>query len=146
MEVITNKEGLSRYTIHEEYTAGIVLTGAEVKSIKRGMMSLRNTYCSIEGGQIYLYNAHITPWQMNNQPGYNPQRPRVLLLKKSEMHSLLGKLAQKGLTMIPKNVYSKSGLIKVTLAVVSGIKRHDKRALIKKREVDRDMARLMKQR
>lgn len=146
MEAIVNKEGLSHYHVQEEYTAGIVLTGAEVKSVKKGAMSLRGSYCSIEGGQLLLKGAHITPYQTLNQPGYNPDRDRVLLLRKSELNHLVGKLAQKGLTMIPKNVYSKSGLIKVTLALAVGMKQHDKRAIIKKREADRDIARMLKRR
>lgn len=146
MEPIVNKEGLSRYTVEDEYTAGIVLTGAEVKSIKKGAMSLRGSYCTIENGQLLLKEAHITPYQTLNQRGYNPDRDRVLLLRKSEMVHILGKLEQKGLTMIPKNVYSKSGLIKVTLALARGLKQHDKRQLVKKREAERDMARMLKYR
>lgn len=146
MDTITNKEGLSRYSVLEEFTAGIVLTGAEVKSIKKGAMSLRGSYCSIEGGRLLLKGAHISPYQQPNQRGYDPERDRHLLLKKHELMHLVGKLEEKGLTMIPKNVYSKSGLIKVTLALAVGIKQHDKRQLIKKREAERDIARMLKYR
>lgn len=144
MQAIINKEARSKYEFLEEWDAGLVLSGAEVKSVKLGRMNLKGAYVNQENGEFFLQNAHISPYQIKNQQGYNPERPRKLLLTKSEIDRIQGKLNEKGLTIVPIRVYSKSGLIKVKIALARGLKAHDKREKLKKRDVDRSIARMMK--
>lgn len=146
MESVINKEARSRYEFLEEWDAGIVLSGAEVKSVKLGRMNLKGAYVTIENGELYLQNAHISAYQIKNQPGYLPEHPRKLLLRREEIDRITGKLNEKGLTIVPKKVYSKAGIIKVQVALSRGLKAHDKREKIKKRDTDRSLARMMKQR
>ncbi|HLD21481.1 MAG TPA: SsrA-binding protein SmpB [Patescibacteria group bacterium] len=145
MESIINKYARSQYEFLEEWDAGIVLVGAEVKSIKKGSMNLTAAYIGIENGELWLKNAHISPYQRGNQPGYDPERPRKILLHRSEIHSIMGKLQTKGLTLIPEKVYSKQGIIKVRLGLARGLKQHDKRQKMKKRDTERQLARAIKQ-
>lgn len=145
MEPITNRYARSQYNFLDTWDVGIVLTGAEVKAVKKGSVNLKGAYVGFENGELWLKNAHISPYQQNNQPHYNPTRPRKLLMRQRELTLLDTKSHEKGLTLIPEKVYSKSGLIKVTVALAQGLKTHDKRAKIKKRETDRAMARAIKQ-
>jgi SsrA-binding protein len=145
MEPITNRYARSQYHFLDTWDAGIILTGAETKSVKKGMLNLKGAYVSFENGELWLKNAHISPYQMNNQKGYSPTRDRKLLLKKHELTVMDSKSHEKGLTLIPEKVYSKHGLIKVSVALAQGLKQHDKRAKIKKRDNDRDIARALKQ-
>lgn len=144
MKPIVNRQARAEYEFLQEWDAGIVLHGAEVKSVKGGGMNLKGAYISTLGGELWLKNAHISPYQKKNQPDYNPDRDRKLLMKKSEIASIMGKMQSQGLTLVPKRVYSKQGLIKVQIALARGLKRHDKRDKIKKRDSDRDIARRMK--
>ncbi|MBI2416093.1 MAG: SsrA-binding protein SmpB [Candidatus Kerfeldbacteria bacterium] len=132
------------YEILENFTAGIVLTGAEVKSCKRKQVSLQGAYIIIEGGAAWLKNARVSPYQANNQRHYDPLRLRKLLLRRVELASLTGKLQQAGLTLLPESLYTQGGLVKVKLVLVRGRKKVDKRALIKKRDVDRRIAQALR--
>lgn len=147
MESVINREAGSRYEYLDEWTAGIVLTGAEVKSVKLGRMNLKGAYVGIDPqtNELFLNNAHISAYQVKNQPGYDPERPRKLLLRKEEIARIIGKLKERGLTIVPKKVYSSSGLIKLNIALARGLKAHDKREKIKKRDTQRDIARMLKQ-
>ncbi len=145
MERIINKDARHNYEFLEAFEAGIVLSGAEVKSVKNGRMNLKGTYVSLRDNEIWLVNSHIAAYQIKNQVGYTPEHDRKLLLRKSEIKRIIGKLQEKGLTIVPEIVYSKSGLIKVRLQLAKGLKKHDKREKIKQRDVKRDLARLMKQ-
>lgn len=146
MKPIVNRHARSSYEFLDHYEAGLVLTGAEVKAAKKGHVSLKGAYVTHENSELWLKNAHISPYQRANQPGYEPERPRKLLMRRKEIDSLMGKLSQEGLTMIPEKVYSKSGLIKVELVLARGLKKHDKRERIKKRDVSRDIARALRRR
>ena len=144
-----NTEGLYNYEIMEKFHAGIVLTGPEVKSVKGGRISLRGSYIRIDhDSEAWLVNCHVAPYEpaKNVQIGYDPQKPRKLLLRKKEINSLIGKSKQKGLTIIPTSVYTNKRLIKVEIALVKGKTKLDKRETIKKREVDRQIKRTLKQR
>lgn len=130
------------YEILETFEAGIELHGYEVKSIKAKKGSLEGSYVIVRGGEAYLMNAFVAPYQENNTPeGYEPRRNRRLLLTKSEIAGLADVEGGKGLTIVPIKVYNKSNLIKVTLGVVRGKKKYDKRETTKKREVDRNVRR-----
>lgn len=144
-----NTEGLFNYEIIDKFNAGIVLTGPEVKSMKNSRVSLKGSYIRIDHNEeAWLIGCHIAPYEpaKNVQAGYDPQKPRKLLLRKKEISSLIGKTSQKGLTIIPTSVYTNKGLIKVEIALVRGKTKIDKRESIKKREIDRQIKRTLKQR
>lgn len=139
-----NKRLRYDYSVIEEYEAGIVLTGAEVKACKLGHVQLIGCYVVYEDNEFWLTNAMISPYQMNNQRMYDPLRRRKLLMKRSEITTLLGKRQQQGLTLLVESLYTTRGLIKVKVVLARGKKKFDKRESIKKRDVDRNLARAMR--
>lgn len=147
MKVITeNKKAYFNYQILEKFEAGLVLIGPEVKSIKLGRINLAGSFVVLKDQELYLVGCNIPPYQPKNiPPDYNPQRSRKLLLKKTEIKYLIGKSKQKGLTLIPLKVYTKKGKIKLEFALAKGRKKVDKREVIRKREVEREIKRLLKQ-
>lgn len=143
--ITKNKRALYDYNVLEKFEAGIVLTGAEVKSVKSGHINLKGSYVSVRDNELWLLNAHISAYKMaSSQTDYDPTVARKLLLKKAEIATLTGKLSTKGLTVLPLSVYTKGSLIKLELGVCRGKKRHDKRELIKKRESDRSLQRILR--
>lgn len=141
-----NKPVKFNYQILETYEAGLVLSGYETKAIKTGKASLKNSFAVTRDNELYLINAHIAPYQIKNTPkNYDPQRPRKLLLKKQEINSLIGKLKQRGLTLVPIRLYTKKNKIKIEFALAKGKRKIDKREEIKKREFKRNKERLLKQ-
>ena len=140
-----NRKAFYDYEILEKYEAGLVLSGAEVKSIRNGRMNLAGSYINVHNGELYLIGSSIAPYQPKNQPiDYDPQRSRKLLLRSNEIASLIGKIKQKGLTLVPLKVYNKGRRIKIEIAVVRGKKQYDKRAAISKKEVSRKIERELK--
>jgi len=138
--IATNKRAFFDYQILETFEAGIVLTGQEVKSIKTGHISLAGSYVIIRGGEAWLTGAHVSPYKMAGLlPGYDPTRSRKLLLHKKELFSLIGKIKQKGLTLVPLKVYTKKGKIKLEFGLARGKKKYEKKEAIKKREVERQL-------
>jgi SsrA-binding protein len=140
---LKNKKATFNYEVLDKFEAGIVLHGFEVKSLKtaRGG-SLDGSHVSIRGGEAFLLGAHIPPYQPGNtQKDYDSRRPRKLLLKAKELNELIGIAKTKGLTLIPLSMYNAGRNVKVSLAVVRGKKKYDKREAIKKRDVERDIAR-----
>ena len=138
----TNKKGLYDYSIIEDFEAGIVLTGAEVKSVKAGQINLKGSYISIDGqSEAWLIGAHISAYKpaAGRQKDYQPSRQRKLILHRREVDYLRGREREKGLTIMPIYVYTKGSLIKVKLALVKGKKQKDKREIIKKRQIDREI-------
>jgi len=130
----------------ESYEAGIELLGLEVKSIKAHRMTLEGSYVFPRRGEFWLVGANVAPYQPNNTPkDYNPMRERKLLLSKKEISYLLGKVAQRGLTILPVRVYNKSSIIKLEIAVARRLKKHDKRERIKEREDARKIERTLKE-
>lgn len=130
------------YEVIEKYEAGIELLGTEVKSVRGGRMSLEGAFIVIRGGEAFLINANIPPYQAKNAPkDYDPLRNRKILLTKKEIAELAGSEKNKSLTIVPISVYNKSRKIKVEVALVKGKKKHDKRESIKKRDTDRELRR-----
>lgn len=146
-----NKRANFDYDIQETYEAGLVLLGYEVKSIKTGHVSLKGSYVTLKKNknlaEAYLINAHIPLYKFaGDRPHYDPTRPRKLLLTKKEIAYLLGKKDEQGLTLVPVKIYTKHSFIKLEFGVGKGRKKYDKRELIKKRELDRNIRTLTKQR
>jgi len=143
MTVLTvNQKARFDYEILETYEAGIALFGFEVKSVQNGGANLAGSFVTIRGGEAWLLNAAIAPYQSRNTPaGYDPVRSRRLLLHKSELNELIGKTAQKGLTLVPLRVYTKGPRIKLEFALARRRKKYDKREMIKKRDIERETGR-----
>lgn len=142
--IITNKKALFDYQSLERFEAGISLIGSEVKSIKNGQASLKGSFITLKGDELFLTNAHISAYQKPSISHYEPTRSRKLLLKKSEIRSLIGKLRTAGLTLVPLRLYTKKRLIKLEFAVAKGKKQFDKRESIRKKEDKRKMERNLK--
>lgn len=141
MAYIDNKKIGFNYEIVDKFEAGIELDGFEVKSIKKSQGSLDGAYVIVRGGEVYLVNFFVPPYQENNTPkGYDPRRNRKLLLLKEEINKLAS-VELSGLTIVPISLYNKNNLIKVSIATVRGKKKFDKRESIKKRETDRSTRR-----
>ena len=141
----SNKKARFDYEVLETYTAGLKLCGHEVKSVKKGSASLRGAFVIIRGGEPYLTNVTIPPYQERNlTPNYDPQRTRKLLLNKKEVQEIESKLQVKGLTLVPLRLYNNRGLIKVEIGLMRGKKKYDKRETIKKREAERKIQRRLK--
>ena len=142
-----NRKARFDYEILETFEAGLVLSGAEVKSIKNDRMNLTGSYLNFHNSELYLIGAFIAPYQPKNQPtDYDPYRSRKLLLRKKELISLIGKIKPKGLTLIPLKAYNKGRRIKLEFAVARGKKQYDKREVIMKREVARKIEHELKTR
>ncbi|HKT35106.1 MAG TPA: SsrA-binding protein SmpB [Nitrospira sp.] len=145
--VATNRKAFHDYFIEERYEAGIMLQGTEVKSLREGRVNLQDSYASVRGSEIFLHQCHISPYSHGNIMNHDPTRVRKLLLHKTEIHKLLGKTQQKGLTLIPLRLYfSKRGYAKVELGLAKGKKLYDRRETIKSREAGREVQRAIKER
>ncbi|MBI2635269.1 MAG: SsrA-binding protein SmpB [Parcubacteria group bacterium] len=141
-----NRKAHFDYEILEIFEAGLVLSGAEVKSIKGGRMNLAGSYVNFHNGEPYLIGASIAPYQPKNQPSdYDPSRSRKLLLNKKEVDYISGKTKQKSLTLVPLKVYNKGRRIKLEFGLVRGKKQYDKRDAISRREIEREIDRKIKQ-
>jgi SsrA-binding protein len=141
----TNREAHHNYSIDEKFEAGLVLSGPEVKAIKSGHCSLKGAYASLRQSQLVLLNMHVSRYQpaAAHNP-VDPTRTRQLLVHRADIDRLIGKMHSQGMSLVPLSVYSKGGLIKVELGLGRGKKLHDKRSSVKKREVDRNIARAMR--
>jgi len=140
-----NKKAYFNYQILEKFEAGISLIGHEVKSLKTRGVNLAGSYVVIKNNEAFWIGARISPYQPKNVPSdYNPERSRKLLLKKSEIKYLIGRAKEKGLTLIPLRVYTKKGNIKLEFGIAKGLKKPDKRELIRKRETEREVERELK--
>lgn len=142
--VATNREARHNYHILESVEAGIELKGAEVKSLREHRANLKDSFARVEENELYLYNMHISPYPQAGKFNPDPKRRRKLLLHKSEIKRLLGKLTQKGLTLIPLKLYFKRGIAKVELALAKGKKLYDKREAIRRREAERELRRALR--
>ncbi len=143
--VATNRKAFHDYAIQEKLEAGIVLKGTEVKSLREGRVNLRDSYASVDHGEVVLHHCHISPYSHGNIMNHDPLRPRRLLLHRREISKLLGKTQQKGLTLIPLRIYfSSRGKAKVEIALAKGKKQYDRREAIKAREAGREVERAMK--
>jgi len=138
----TNRRARHDYQIEEVIEAGIALTGTEVKSLREGRADMKDSYAAIEGGEAYLFNCHISPYAAGNRFNPDPNRKRKLLLHREEIARLVGKVREKGLTLVPLSFYIARQRIKVELALARGKKLYDKREVLKRRAMAREMAQL----
>jgi SsrA-binding protein len=144
-DVATNRQAAFRFNLLEKLEAGIVLQGSEVKSLRSGGVQLKDAYAEVRDGEVWLRNMHIAPYAPARE-NHDPERPRKLLLHKREIERLIGKTAEKGLTIVPMRVYFSGSRAKVELAVAKGKDAHDKRHAIKDRETKREIERAMSER
>lgn len=142
--ITVNRKARHEYTILQTYEAGIVLQGTEVKSLRQGKANLVDSYANLKDGEVWLFSAHISVYDQGNINNHEPTRTRKLLLNKSEIKKLIGKVKEKGLTLIPLRLYFKNGKVKVELALAKGKKVYDKREAIAKRDVQREQERNVK--
>lgn len=136
-----NRKAYHDYFVEEKLEAGIILTGTEIKSIRNGRVNLKDGYARIENGEVWLHQMHISPYEQGNRFNHDPLRKRKLLLNRSEIIKLIGKVQQQGLTLIPTKIYLKHGLAKVELGVCRGKKNYDKRQDIAERDAKREIER-----
>ena len=144
--VANNKKAFHDYFVVESMEAGIELFGTEVKSIRKGSLNLKDSWCTIDEGQLFLNGMHISPYEQGNQFNRDPYRVRRLLMHKKEIMRLFGMVKQQGLTLIPLSVYFKGSRVKVQVGLCKGKKLYDKRADMTKRAAERDMDRAIKER
>ncbi|WP_407306360.1 SsrA-binding protein SmpB [Desulfosporosinus sp. SB140] len=144
--VSENRKAFHDYFIEDRVEAGIILTGTEIKSIRNGKVNLKDSYAHLDKGEVWVYQMHISPYEQGNRFNHDPLRPRKLLLHRSEINKLVGKIQLQGLTLIPIKIYLKRGLAKIELGVAQGKKNYDKRQALAEREGKRDIERALKDR
>ncbi len=144
--VATNRKAYHDYSIEETHEVGVVLTGTEIKSVRAGSVNLKDSYAQVKNGEMWLFNVHISPYEPASRQNVDPDRTRKLLLHRGEINRLMGRVQEKGLTMIPLRMYLKKNRAKVELALVRGKRQYDKREAIAKRDTDREIQRALKER
>ena len=145
MALIENRKVRFDFEVLEQFEAGLELSGSEVKSVRNGQGSLEGAYVIVRGNEAYLVGMHIPPYQAKNTPeDYDPLRARRLLLSRKEIETLAQNEKEKGLTIVPQSVYNERRYLKVSLAIVRGKKKKDKRETLKRREADRDIQRTLR--
>lgn len=137
--ISSNKKAYFDYSIFEKYVAGIVLTGTEIKSVRAGAINLKDSFIKIENFEAWLYNCHISPYDMGNRYNHEPLRVRKLLLNKKEILKILNKQKQENYTIIPLNAFLKKGYLKLEIALCKGKKLYDKRESLKKKDIARNL-------
>ena len=142
--IANNKKAYHDYFIEEKYEAGISLAGTEVKSLRMGRCSIKEAFIRIEHDEVFVYNMHISPYEKGNIFNKDPLRPKKLLMHKSEIRKLVGKIAEQGYTLVPVEVYFKGSLVKVQIALAKGKKLYDKRQDIAKKDMRREAEREFK--
>ena len=136
--VAENRKAFHDYHLLETFEAGLVLLGTEVKAIREGRVNLRDSYARIDKGEVWLSNVHISPYSHTGYAHHDERRQRKLLLHKHEIMKLAGRVQEKGLTLVPLQLYFKGGRLNVGLGLVKGKQEHDKRETIRRREIDRE--------
>ena len=144
--ITRNRAARHEYEILDTFEAGLVLTGTEVKSLRDGRANLGDAYGVVKGGELWLLNAHISPYGSGGYVNHDPARSRKLLLHQREIRRLIGAVEREGLTLIPLELYFRRGLAKVSLALARGKKLHDKRDDARRRDAERDIARVIRKR
>ena len=142
--ITTNRKAFHDFTIFEKYTAGIVLTGTEIKSVRRNAVNLKDSFAKIEDGEVFLYGAHISPYEQGNRYNHKPDRIRKLLLNKKEILKIHTKVKKDGYSIIPLEMFFFEGLAKLEIGLAKGKKLYDKREAITKKTQERDIARQIK--
>ena len=143
-QVASNRKAFHDYFIEDKYEAGIELAGTEVKSIRQGAVNLRDSFCSVKDGEMFLYGMHISPYEKGNIFNKDPVRPRRLLMHKREIRKLHALVKQDGYTLVPLSVYFKDSRVKVQVGLCKGKKNYDKRATAAQRDAKREIDRAMK--
>lgn len=144
-QAAVNRQAYHNYFIHDTYEAGIALTGTEVKSIRAGKVNLRDSFVKVERGEVFLWNAHISPYEQGNRFNHDPLRTRKLLLHKSEILKIENTLKTKGYTLIPLKMYFKKGHVKCEIGLATGKKLYDKRQDMAAKAAKRDLDRRIKE-
>ncbi|GAB6100159.1 SsrA-binding protein [Halanaerocella petrolearia] len=144
--IAKNRKVRHEYHIEETYETGIALKGTEIKSIRQGKVSLKDSFALVREEEVFLHNLHIARYKQGNRYNHEPERKRKLLLHKHQIKNLIGKTKQSGYTLVPLKLYFKRQLVKVELALAKGKNLHDKREDIKKKTAQREMERAMKDR
>lgn len=144
--IADNRKAFHDYTVLETFEAGVALLGTEVKSIREGRVNLRDSYARIDRGEVWLLNLHVGAYSHTGYAGHEDRRQRKLLLHAHEIRKLTGRVAEKGLTLVPLQMYFKNGRVKVALGLVKGKQAHDKRETIRRREIDRETRAAVKSR
>jgi SsrA-binding protein len=144
--IADNRKASHDYLFIETFEAGVALLGTEVKSIREGGANLRDSFARIEGGEVWVYNIHISSYSNRGYSDHDPKRRRKLLLHRQEIRKLIGKTVERGMTLVPVRMYLKDGRVKLALALARGKKTHDKRETIKRREADRETRAAVKER
>ena len=142
--VVQNRKARHEYSILDTWEAGLVLQGTEVKSLRDSKANLQDAFARIDNGEMWLYNLHISPYEMGNRNNHDPLRPRKLLMHRAELRKLVGKVEQKGLTLVPLDIHFVRGRAKVTVALARGKHMHDKRDDLRKRDAEREVQRGLK--
>ena len=145
-DVATNRQAAHRFELLDKVEAGMVLRGTEVKALRDGGAQLKDAYATITDGEVWLHNLHIPPYKPAARENHEPERPRKLLLHKREIERIVGRTAEKGLTIVPTRIYFVNGRAKVELATARGKDRFDKRHSIKERDMKRDLDRQLSER
>ncbi|QSO54717.1 SsrA-binding protein SmpB [Alicyclobacillus curvatus] len=141
-----NRKAYHDYFIEDTFEAGLVLSGTEIKSIRKGSANLRDAYAQVQNGEVWVYNMHVSPYEQGNRFNHDPTRPRKLLLHKSEIAKLIGAVKEQGYTLIPTKLYIRNGYCKVELGLAKGKKQYDKRESAKARDANREIQRALRDR
>jgi len=142
--IASNKKAYHDYEIEATFEAGLVLMGTEVKALRLGQVNIKESYCRIRNGEVFINNMNISPYEQGNRENHDPTRLRKLLLHHAEIDKLIRLTEQKGLTLLPTKIYFKNSLVKLEIGVGRGKKLHDKRQTLKSKEANREMARAIK--
>ena len=142
--IANNKKARHEYFIEDTFECGIVLTGTEIKSIRQGKVSLKESYCGVTAGEIFVYQMNISPYEHGNIYNVDPIRTRKLLMHKKQIAKLAGQVQQQGYSIVPLRLYLKAGKAKLEIALAKGKKLHDKRHTLAKKDADRRMKRAMR--
>lgn len=141
-----NRKAFHEYHIFDKYTAGMVLTGTEIKSLRKGSVNLKDSFAKVEDAQVFLYKCHISPYEQGNRYNVDPERVRKLLLNKKEIEKIIGKMKKEGYTIVPIEIFLQDGWAKIEIALAKGKKLHDKRDDLAKKDQNRDIQRALKSR
>lgn len=142
--ISTNRKAFHDFLIFDKFIAGILLTGTEIKSIRKGMLNLKDSFAKIEDNEMFLYGMHISPYEQGNRYNHKPDRVRKLLLNKREILKIQDKVKKDGVTIVPLELFLTNGFAKLEIGLAKGKKLYDKREAITKKTQERDIARLMK--
>ncbi len=142
--ITTNRKAFHEYHIFDKYNAGMVLTGTEIKSVRKGAVNLKDSFVKIEDFEVFLYNCHISPYEQGNRYNHEEKRTRKLLLNKREIEKLIGKIKKDGYAIVPLELYLENGWAKVEIALAKGKKMYDKRDDLAKKAQERDIDRIVK--